>query len=220
MTGVIGIFIKSCFCASENDGVLWLVRKWPHSYCVAIVEGDVLIEPQTVVSWTTGLIKTGMEMYLSRAPLAACPSLHCTNVNGGLGDIGSDPPHLLSGHFPLLFFSIKTAGIFQRVLALWLMCNSSKRHLPPHSVIHWPGCQRCFLLNTLFPESWVESHLPLPSLPFSLSPLHSDSFLFTFIQLQIALLSASHYTHMLNMTIIGTSTNSRFLSKSQAPYRF
>lgn len=56
---------------------------------------DVLIEPQTVwffrpeVSFKQARKRV---MYLSGAPLAPSPWLHCSNVNGGLGAVSWDPP--------------------------------------------------------------------------------------------------------------------------------
>lgn len=92
------------------------------------------------------------EMDLSGVLLASSPPFYGSNVNGGLGAIGSDPLNSSAATAPLLFFSIKTAGIFQRVLARWLMCNSSEPHLPPHNVIHRQGSSSCFLQSTLFPS--------------------------------------------------------------------
>lgn len=164
-------FLKGCSGDRERareEKKLCLVTE---TCCVAIVGDDVLIEPQTVWFFRPEVSfkqPRKREIYLSRAPLAASPWLHCSNVNGGLGDVGWDPLNPSPATSPLLLFSIKTAGIFQRVLAQWLMCNSSKPHLPPHSVIHRPGSsQRCFLLSTLFPWLWVES--PPSSSPPSLS---------------------------------------------------
>lgn len=71
--------------------------------------------------------KKKKEMYLSRGPPAAGPRLCGSNVNGGLGDVGWDP-HPTHTHTtfstslqplpppPPPPFSIKTAGVFQRVL--------------------------------------------------------------------------------------------------------
>ncbi len=75
----------------ENEKKLCLVTE---TCCVAIVGDDVLIEPQTVwffrpeVSFKQARKR---EMYLSGALLAASPRLHCSNVNGGLDDVGWDP---------------------------------------------------------------------------------------------------------------------------------
>ena len=99
-------------------------------------------------------------MYLSGALLAASPWLHCSNVNGGLGAVCRDPLTHSPAPSPSFAFSIKTAGIFQRVLALWLMWNSLKPHLPPHSAVHRPSRQCCFPLITLFFRWWVKGHLP------------------------------------------------------------
>lgn len=220
-----GFFLKGC--AGEKK------REWGKekklclvtgTCCVAIVGGWCVNRATNCVVFFRPEVSFKQarksEMYLSRAPLAASPWLYCSNVNGGLGDVGWDPLHPSPATAPLLLFSIKTAGIFQRVLARWLMCNSSQPHLPPRSVIHRPGSRRCFLLSTLFPGEWVESllhrflslshYLFLTLFPVNhhyiflfffghgvTTSLHS--FLLTqFVQLQIAPLSASNYRRATN----------------------
>lgn len=106
-------FLKGCSRERERGKKLCLVTE---TCCVAIVGDNVLIEPQTVwffrpeVSFKQAREK---EMYLSGAPLAASPWLHCSNVNGGLGAVCRDPLNSYPATAPSFSFPLRQLVSFR-----------------------------------------------------------------------------------------------------------
>lgn len=211
-------FLKGCSRERERGKKLCLVTE---TCCVAIVGDNVLIEPQTVwffrpeVSFKQAREK---EMYLSGAPLAASPWLHCSNVNGGLGAVCRDPLNSYPATAPSFSFPLRQLVSFRGswpsdwcVIAPSLTCPLTALFIgqAASAAFYWALCFQgsgwrafslafslslCFSLSPFLPSQ--------PSIHYDFSPPQCHYFTLThffwltqFVQLQIALLSASKYSY-------------------------
>lgn len=158
-------------------------------------------------------------MYLSGAPLAASPWLHRSNVNGGLGAIGWDPLNSSPATAPSFSFPLRQLVSFKGswpsdwcVIAPSLTCPLTALFIgqAASAAFYWALCfpgsgWRAFSLARSLSLSLCLTFSSLPSQPsihydFSLPPCHYFTlthffWLTQFVQLQIALLSASNYSY-------------------------